>query len=844
MVIKINYTSSDVYVSTSVSPVYVVVNYSGTTSGGGGVWGSITGTLSDQTDLQDALDDKVPYSGATGDVNLGEYGLSAGQLTLDTTPTGTAAVGTTRWNDTIGSSETTLKGGSVILKNGVDLVARVVNKVSPNTTLTKAAYQAVKVSGAQGQRLAIALAQANNDANSADTIGLVTETIATNQEGFIMTVGNLEGINTTGSLQGETWADGDVLYLSPTTAGRLTNIKPTGATGHIVVIGYVEYAHSNNGKIYVKTMNGWELDELHNVSIDTPLNNQVLTYESSTSLWKNKTPTSVGTTIYSGDGTLAGDRIVTSNGNSLTILGGKEATVGEQTALILQTSATNKGLVELQLNNTFTTTGKNWRIRSLSDGALDFAVSSIRALYFSSTGKAVFNGNTSISNTTLTVNGDAAIANGLQIQGGVGSPAGAGIELEYSGGTSYFTSFNRSGSWLPIIIRGSQIDLFTAGSVRARLTSAGRLLLGTTTESTYIFDAVGSVRINGQISIDTARASYSTSPSGSNDFPTIEIGSTSAIGGRNQYGALKLSRSAGPSSSVQINPYSANNLYIGGVSDVLAGSVGLRIGGDASLGYTSKFQVKGDQTSGADHFVFWAGNVGRLLLISAATNGKVWNLTSDNTGDFILGQTTSVTNSFRIFGATNNIGINTGTDAGYKLDVNGTARVSGDATIAGTIYATSSSSNGVLQLNQTAVGFAAQVINRVNTTNTSAQIAFQDLKTGAGSRSFAIGIGRSGDPQWTNGDFIFSYYNGSGGWQQSAKIFNASGNWAIENGNATSDITSALFQVNSTTKGFLPPRGTNTQMLAIASPVAGLMFYDTTNNKLNCYDGTTWQACW
>jgi len=242
-----------------------------------------------QSDVSSLETNKVPYTGATGNVNLGEFELKAGQLSLDTSPTGTAAVGTTRWNDSIGSSETTLKGGSVILKNGVDLVARVVNKVTPNTTLTKAAYQAVRISGAQGQRLAVALAQANNDTNSADTIGVVTETIATNQEGFIMTVGNLEEINTTGSLQGETWADGDVLYLSPTTAGAITNVKPTGATGHIVVIGYVEYAHAIHGKIYVKVMNGWELDELHNVYIDTPVNNNVLTYESSTSLWKNKT---------------------------------------------------------------------------------------------------------------------------------------------------------------------------------------------------------------------------------------------------------------------------------------------------------------------------------------------------------------------------------------------------------------------------------------------------------------------------------------------------------------------------------------------------------------------------
>ena len=231
----------------------------------------------------------VPYTGANANVDLGEYELKAGQIELDTTPTGTAGVAVTRWNDTIGSSETTLKGGNVILKNGVDLVARIVNKVTPNTTLTKAAYQVVRISGAQGQRLAVNLAQGNTDLNSADTLGIVTETIPTNQEGFIITVGQLENINTTGSLQGETWTDGDVLYLSPTTAGRITNIKPNGSTGHIVVLGYVEYAHANNGKIYVKIMNGWELDELHNVFIDTPLNNQALTYETSTDLWKNKT---------------------------------------------------------------------------------------------------------------------------------------------------------------------------------------------------------------------------------------------------------------------------------------------------------------------------------------------------------------------------------------------------------------------------------------------------------------------------------------------------------------------------------------------------------------------------
>jgi len=231
---------------------------------------------------------EVKKNGVTKFVVNQEGSVIANQITLNTAPTETAVVGTTRWNNTTGTSETTLKGGTVVLKNGFDLLARIVNKVTPNQTLTKANYQAVRISGATGQRLSVQLAQGNTDLNSADTIGLVTETIATNQEGFIVTMGQIEEINTTGSLQGETWVDGDVLYLSPTTAGKLTNIKPNGAIGHIIVIGYVEYAHAIHGKIYVKIMNGWELDELHNVFIDNPLNNEGLFYETATQLWKNK----------------------------------------------------------------------------------------------------------------------------------------------------------------------------------------------------------------------------------------------------------------------------------------------------------------------------------------------------------------------------------------------------------------------------------------------------------------------------------------------------------------------------------------------------------------------------
>jgi hypothetical protein len=73
---------------------------------------------------------------------------------------------------------------------------------------------------------------------------------------------------------------------------------------------------------------------------------------------------------------------------------------------------------------------------------------------------------------------------------------------------------------------------------------------------------------------------------------------------------------------------------------------------------------------------------------------------------------------------------------------------------------------------------------------------------------------------------------------ESGKDFGQIPRGAVVNG--TTIDASAIFQVNSTTKGFLPPRMTTTQKNAIASPAAGLILYDSTTNKLQCYNGSTW----
>jgi len=253
-------------------------------------------------------------------------GVTTDYLQFDTAATTTLQPGRMAWNTADGTVDLRLMGDNVTLQIGQEQVVRVVNKAGVD--LLEANYQAVKITGAQGNRLKIGLARGDNDANSADTIGIVTETIANNQEGFVTSSGLVRNINTTGSLQGETWNDGDVLYLSPTTFGAVTNIKPL-APQHTVILGFVIRAHVNQGQIYVKVDNGYELNELHNVRITSVANNDTLLYDSTLSVWKNIPISSVAATLsfstiaVTGSSTIVAD----STSDTLTVTAGTGITL-------------------------------------------------------------------------------------------------------------------------------------------------------------------------------------------------------------------------------------------------------------------------------------------------------------------------------------------------------------------------------------------------------------------------------------------------------------------------------------------------------------------------------------
>jgi hypothetical protein len=143
---------------------------------------------------------------------------------------------------------------------------------------------------------------------------------------------------------------------------------------------------------------------------------------------------------------------------------------------------------------------------------------------------------------------------------------------------------------------------------------------------------------------------------------------------------------------------------------------------------------------------------------------------------------------------TGNVLINTTTDAGFRLDVNGTARVQSTLTVSGggAVIAGQLQANGGLK--------ASVILNNTFNTNVNSATIFQS--------SDALGEAR--------------FYN------------------SVCAGFVSTINASAILQAESTTKGFLPPRMTTTQKNAIASPAKGLQIFDTTLNRPCFYDGTTW----
>ena len=147
----------------------------------------------------------------------------------------------------------------------------------------------VPLNGNSSTNIPVKIASNATEATSSKTMGLMAGTVLSNEFEYVVTEGLVSGINTsTANLGDAVWlgANGSLIF-------GLAN-KPT-APAHLVFIGVVTRVNQNNGEIFVKVQNGFELDELHTVSLESSIaNNEVLAFDTASGLWKNQTAAEAG----------------------------------------------------------------------------------------------------------------------------------------------------------------------------------------------------------------------------------------------------------------------------------------------------------------------------------------------------------------------------------------------------------------------------------------------------------------------------------------------------------------------------------------------------------------------
>lgn len=177
----------------------------------------------------------------------------------------------------------------------------------------------VYINGSTGNLPTIAKAQGNTESTSAGTFGIVLNDITHNSDGLIITAGSIDTLDTrttaTHPFTSDTLVDGQTLYLSPTTAGYITNVKPS-APNHLVYIGKVIRTSPTNGYIVYRIQNGYELDEIHDVAISGLTAGQILQYDGT--LWRNATQSVPNLSEVLTVGNNTGNKDIELNNNSFT----------------------------------------------------------------------------------------------------------------------------------------------------------------------------------------------------------------------------------------------------------------------------------------------------------------------------------------------------------------------------------------------------------------------------------------------------------------------------------------------------------------------------------------------
>jgi hypothetical protein len=206
-------------------------------------------------------------------------------IQFDTTANTNPVTGLMGWDSVEGTLNLGLSSGKHI-HLGEESVFRVRNSTGSTIGKGTALYASgVEPSG----RIQVTPYVANGSVREVRFMGLATESISSGVNGFVQHFGYVRDLDTRGtsstsiSVGDETWAAGDLLYVHPTVPGKLTNVKPK----HEIVVAIIIIRHQSTGILFVRPTSGGHLEDIHDISLSSLSNEDILIYNSASSIWVN-----------------------------------------------------------------------------------------------------------------------------------------------------------------------------------------------------------------------------------------------------------------------------------------------------------------------------------------------------------------------------------------------------------------------------------------------------------------------------------------------------------------------------------------------------------------------------
>jgi hypothetical protein len=574
-----------------------------------------------------------------------------------------------------------------------NLITEVYNETG--ATLTKGTV--VYINGGHGNLPTVAKAIATSDATSAQTYGVVRADITNMNNGFVTVIGSLSDLDT------QAYANGTQLYLSGTTAGAWTSTKPS-APIHLVYVGIVVRSHPTQGVVEVRIQNGYELGELHDVAISSPtINNEGIFYNSSTSLWENK---SISTALGY---TPANDSLVVH-------LAGNETITGLKT---FNTPVAFDNALNVKFDASITAFGGYYSIYAIKGVG---SGNSTLALYDGDTNKRIslsFYNSSDYTYLFPAASGTVALTSQLT-SGTVTSVA-----------LSAPTGFSVSGS--PVTTSGTLALSFAAGY---SLPTTASQTNWDTAYSLRITSASSPLSITSNV-LSISQATTSTdgylSSTDWNTFNSKQNALTNPVTGTGTSGQVTYFNGTSSITGSNNLKFDGTNLLIGNPSSALAqlyvynasaaasfllktnsasdySEIAVRNYNDTS---TSYFRQYSSSASGSDFGISRANLA--LFFSNYASNFAIG---TRNGGDLILG--TADTERARLLASNGYFGIGTSSPS-YLLDVNGTGRFTGALNGTSAVFSSSVTAAGI---NSTIAksGTGVESINLLNlrTTGTGA----------------------------------------------------------------------------------------------------------------------------